>query len=91
MFVTKELSLAYNGASIQYIFVLKVLLGFLKRKPLMDFLYTQIKTDDIIQDGYFTRQVLKNWHANVVTHPLLNDCKNLAISLSMVEFYIGLK
>lgn len=55
MFVTKELSLAYNRASIQYIFVLKVLLGFLRRKPLMDFLYTQMKTDDIIQDGAFTR------------------------------------
>lgn len=39
----------------------------------MDFLYTQMKTDDIIQDGAFTRQVLKNLHANVLTHPLLND------------------
>lgn len=78
MLVTKELSLAHNGASIQYSFVLKDLLGFLKRKPLMDFLYTQMKTDDIIQDGAFTRQVLKNLHANVVTHPLLNDCNNFA-------------
>lgn len=78
MLVTKELSLARNGASIQYIFVLKVLLGFFTRKPFMDFLYTQMKTDDIIQRDAFTRQVLNILHANVVTHPLLNDCNNFA-------------